>query len=347
MSKLLNRSLKRLIMVAAVVLIASVPAYYLTINLLWKYEMNEHHIVVTPEEGREDIYLILEAVTSMTVIFFILILVGFILLNRRISKLLWQPFYNSLERIRSFDLNQQRPLSFETTDIDEFKELNQSLEKLVSGNIAAYNQQKEFADNASHELQTPLAIIQSKLELLLQVDTLTDKQYNVVEDALKALARVSRVNKNLLLLTKIENSQFMDKEKIALSDLLTTTVMMFQNFSDEKNVLLELKTQAEVAIEGNRALVEVLLNNLLMNAIRYSQANTTVSINLSNDRLVIANDGTAPLQTFQLFKRFATATSESPGTGLGLALVQQICTRYNWNVQYNFQDSRHIFSITF
>lgn len=347
MSKLLNRSLKKFILYAALVLVASVPAYYITISLLWQYEMDEHNIIVTSEAGREDSFLIIGAVTILTVVFFILLLGGFVLLNRRISKRLWKPFHDSLQQIRSFDLNQQEPLHFKETDIEEFTELNQSLDKLVSGNIAAYNQQKEFADNASHELQTPLAIVQSKLELLMQIDTLTDKQYDVVEDALKALARVSRVNKNLLLLTKLENSQFMDKEKINLSELITNTANLFENFSEGKHISLQVNAAPNVVIDGNKGLVEVLINNLIMNAIRYSAPGSKVSISLSQHKLTISNPGTNALQKEQLFKRFATASAESPGTGLGLSLAQQICKRYNWKIDYNFRDDNHVFSVEF
>lgn len=347
MSKLLNLSLKKFILYAALVLVASVPAYYITISLLWKYEMDEHNIILTPEAGREDSFLIIGAVTLLTVVFFALMLVGFILLNKRISKRLWQPFYDSLKRIREFDLNHQKTLYFAETEIDEFKELNQSLDKLVSGSVAAYTQQKEFADNASHELQTPLAIIQSKLEILLQTDTLTDKQYSIIEDALKGLARVSRINKNLLLLTKIENSQYMDKEKIDLSGLLNTTVILFQNFSGAQNIHLQLTIDPGIMIHGNKTLVEILLNNLIMNAIRYSSPGSAVYIGLSEKKITITNEGVAALQSGQLFKRFAAASYQSPGTGLGLALVQQICSRYNWKVLYEFNDSRHVFTVTF
>lgn len=347
MSKLLNRSLKKFIIYAALVLVASVPAYYVTISLLWKYEMDEHNIILTPEAGREDSFLIIGAVTLLTVVFFVLLSGGLILLNRRISRRLWQPFHDSLDLIRNFDLNRQTPLAFKDTDIDEFKELNQSLDKLVSGNIAAYNQQREFADNASHELQTPLSIIQSKLELLIQTDTLTDKQYEIIEEAIKALGRVNRVNKNLLLLTKIENSQFMDRENIALPGLLENTVTQFQNFSESKNIQLQLKSDSDIRIDGNKTLVEILLNNLIMNAIRYSGNESTVLIYLSGRKLAVSNDGTAPLQTTRLFKRFATASSQSPGTGLGLALVKQICNRYNWGVNYDFTNRRHTFTVEF
>jgi signal transduction histidine kinase len=281
-------------------------------------------------------------------LFFLLLIIGFVLINRRISRRLWQPFYNSLAKIKSFNLDQQQTVVFEETEINEFAELNNSLNKLIAGNIAVYNQQKEFADNASHELQTPLAIIQSKLDLLLQSKLLTDEQYELIEDANKALSRVARINKNLLLLTKIENSQFMDRETIDLSALLESTLSLFSNFSEDKHLILQTDIPPGITVEGNKILIEILLNNLITNAIRYTANKGTISVTLSDKCLSVANPATEALQHEQLFKRFGTTTSSiTRGTGLGLSLVKQICSRYEWKVAYDFHNRHHIFSVHF
>ena len=345
MTKLLNQSLKKFITYAALVLICSIPVYYLAVRMLWQFEMAEHKIVLTDEAGREDSFLIIGAVSVLTFIFFILLLGGFILLNRKISSKLWQPFYSSLGRIRDFDLNSQNSIEFEQTDIAEFSELNQGLDKLLSANITAYQQQREFADNASHELQAPLAVVQSKLELLMQSKSLTHDQYDIIEDALKALSRVSRINQNLLMLTKIENSQFMEKETIKLSELLHNTAVQFRNFTGEKDVALSTQIAPGVTIESNKMLVEILLNNLLTNSIRHNCSQGNVLIRLTANTLTVANSGTAPLQPGQLFRRFSTASSRTPGTGLGLALVKQICSRYQWQISYDFEGGMHVFNV--
>lgn len=332
---------------AGLVLACSIPVYYYAISLLWQYELDEHNIMLTPEASREDSYLIIGAVTLLTLLFFIMLLLGFILLNRRVSTRLWKPFYESLQKIRDFNLDQNGTIEFTPTDIDEFSELNASLQKLIEGNVAAYKQQKEFADNASHELQTPLSITQSKLELLLQSPALTAKQYNLIEDALQALARVGRINKNLLLLTKIENSQFMTKEKISISDLIESSISLFTKFSDSRHIELQSNILNGISVEGNKILVEILLHNLLTNGIRHSNSCSVVSISLSQTTLEIKNPGITPLDTSQLYKRFGTTSTNTPGTGLGLALVKQICLRYHWQVHYQFESGLHSFSIHF
>jgi signal transduction histidine kinase len=347
MSKLLNRTLKKFMLFAGIVLLVSVPVYYLIIARLWRYELDEHNIILTDAAGREDTFMIIGAVTLLTMIFFVLMMVGFILINRRISKELWKPFYFSLGKIRNFELDQQNEINFDKSDIDEFYDLNQSLEKLISGNIAAYKQQKEFAENASHELQTPLSVIQSKLELLSQSSALQDDQYAIIEDTLKALARVSRINKNLLLLTKIENSQYKDEENVNLSDLLEKNLELFSNFLDDKHLNLVRKIDPNICVTGNKILVEILLNNLVTNSIRYSPEKGSIQISVTSSGICVTNAGTTALKHERLFKRFSTGSSESPGTGLGLSLVRDICARYSWKESYQFENNKHVFGVQF
>jgi len=347
MNKLLNKSLKRISVYAGIVLTCSIPIYYSAISKLWQYELDEHNILLTPEAGREDSFLIISAITLLTVFFFALLLGGFIWLNRGISRRLWQPFYKSLEQIKAFDLNKHSKIIFDRADISEFAELNDSLDKLIRGSIATYNQQKEFADNASHELQTPLSIVQLKLEMLQQSSSLTNEQYKIIEETLQALSRVNRINKNLLLLTRIENSQFLDKELFDLSDLLNNTVKLFVNFSDNKNINLQANIGSGVLVEANKTLVEIVVNNLLTNAIRHSIPKSSVVITLSTGILTVTNSGLVSLQQDQLFKRFATASAQNPGTGLGLAIIKQICDRYHWAINYRFKNHQHIFSLHF
>lgn len=345
MSKLLNHSLKKFIIYAGVVLACSIPVYYFFLSELWQYELAEHDIILTEKAGREDSFLIIGTVTVLTVLFFSLLLGGLVLLNRRISRKLWHPFYDSLAKIRDFDLNRQKAVFFEEADIIEFAELNKHLQKLISSTVAAYNQQKEFADNASHELQTPLAIVQSKLDLLMQSKSLTDEQYNIIEDAHKALTRVGRINKNLLLLTRIDNNQYMDREPLDLSDLIEISITASEQFAEAKQLILKPCIYRNIEVQGNRELVEILVNNLLNNAIRHSIPNSVIYITLSEKELVFANQGTESLKQDQLFKRFGIASSKTPGTGLGLALVKQISDRYNWRVSYAFANCHHIFSL--
>lgn len=347
MSRLLNKSIRTFLIYAAVVLVCSIPAYYYAIRWFWDFEVDEHNIILSEEASMHDTFMILSSVTVLTTVFFVILLGGFVLLNKAVSRKLWQPFYKSLDEIRKFDLAENKSVDFGDTDIDEFTKLHESLNKLIAGNIAAYNQQKEFADNASHELQTPLAVVQTKLGLLLQSKSLTREQFDTIEEALSALSRVTRINKNLLLLTKIENSQYQDKEEIDWSILLDKSVEQLGTVLEGRGLTIHKKISPGIRLMGNRSLVEILVNNLLTNAIRHSSAGSDICIHLTDAVLAIRNAGTEALDSNNLFKRFATASSKNPGTGLGLALAKQVCLRYNWSIAYNFEENMHIFSVTF
>lgn len=347
MTRLLSHSMSRMLIYAGVILAISVPVYYFAINFLWRYELNEHRIILTDAASREDRLLIIITVTSLTILFFALMLMGFIIMNKRVSEKIWQPFYQSLEKIKKFKLTDSDPVRFENSGIAEFNELNQSLQKLIAGNIASFRQQKEFAENASHELQTPLAIVQSKLDLILQTQSLTPEQYNIVEDALVALSRVTRINKNLLILTKIENNQYTETETVNLSHLISDTLSDFAPFISEKQLRPEIRISPEIHIEANHTLLEILINNLLSNAIRHSKPDCQIFVHLNGKHFSIANTGDSTLDTEQLFRRFASASKHTPGTGLGLSIVDQICKHSGWVVTYSYHHNLHIFSIDF
>lgn len=314
-------------------------------GLVTYFTINNKTYSLTTETNIEESYETIAAITAITVIFFVVLLIGFIKLNKRISKRLWQPFYITLEKIKAFDLNKQQPVAFEPNGIIEFDEMNTSIHKLVESNIAAYRHQKEFVENAAHELQTPLAIVQSKLDILFQNSEITDEQAVLIEKIQNALSRVSRINKNLLLLAKIENQQFPETEQINIPQALEELHFLLSDFEEE--ISLHLQVIDRLTVQANRILVETLLTNLLMNAIRHSAHPAHIHIILKQNMLTVINPGTATLQTEKLFKRFSTASRSTPGSGLGLSIVKEICLRYHWEVNYEYVENQHIFNIKF
>jgi signal transduction histidine kinase len=315
-------------------------------GLVTYFKLNNMFYSITVETNVEESYETIFVITAITASFFLVLLTGFIILNEKISKKLWSPFYHSLQKIRSFNLSSQQKPTFEKTDIAEFEEMNTSISRLIDSNIDVYRQQKEFTENASHELQTPLAIVQSKLDLLLQSSALSEEQSAIIDHTNKALARVSRINRNLLLLAKIENQQFADKEQINLSAQLQEQISLLSDFLLKKNLKIEQQIKPNIIIEGNKVLVEILLTNLLMNAIRHNIKNGLIRITLNNNSLRILNTGITGLNEEKIFKRFSTASSGNPGTGLGLAIVKEICNQQGWQLSYLFENKLHIFSIT-
>ena len=293
----------------------------------------------------EDTKETVSAIAIVTFFFIGTILLGLLLINRYLAKTIWAPFRNTLDRLKNFNLNTQTKIEFEATDTIEFDELNQSLSRLIAHNVSVYKTQKEFTENASHELQTPLAILKNKLDILLQSDDLTEKQYNIAEDMNKALSRSSRINQNLLLLAKIENSQFDNAENIHFDELLQSSVDNLQEHFEQKNILVKMEISKNITVNGNRSLTEILINNLLLNAIRHTSVNGYIVITLKNSIFEVANSGEDKLDEELLFKRFSKLSANNSGSGLGLAIIKEISKSQNWTVHYRFENNHHIFSV--
>lgn len=301
------------------------------------------HVETNIEESQETIFFI----SATTVFLFILIVGGLLFLNRRLSKSVWKPFRKTLDKLKTFNLNQQTKIEFDEADVSEFEELNQSLSKLIDQNISVYKSQKEFTENASHELQTPLAILKNKLDILMQNQDLTEKQYEIAEEMNKALTRSSRINRNLLLLAKIDNSQFDNSEIIRFDELLNQSLEILQEHFEQKNITVNSEISSNVEVKGNSSLMEVLINNLILNAIRHTPSDGIINIKLTKSVFEVSNSGTEKLNEDLLFKRFSKLSTDNRGSGLGLAIIQQICKLQNWNIGYIFDKSLHIFSIDF
>ena len=292
------------------------------------------------EETQETIFFI----SITTVFLFVLIVGGLLFLNRRLSKSVWKPFRETLDQLKTFSLNNQTKIEFSKTDVSEFDELNQSLTKLIEHNVSVYKTQKEFTENASHELQTPLAILKNKLDILLQNQDLTEKQYQIAEEMNRALSRSSRINKNLLLLAKIDNKQF-DSETFHLNEVLNQSLEILQEHFEQKNISVNTEISDNVKVNGNIGLTEVLINNLIINAIRHTSINGSISIKLNNSVFEVSNSGTEKLNSDLLFKRFSRFSKDNNGSGLGLAIVKEICKSQNWTIDYRFENNNHIFSV--
>lgn len=293
------------------------------------------------EESHETIAVI----AMITIFFFVMIVIGLLYLNRKLSSSIWKPFRSTLDQLKTFNLNSQNTIKFPVSDTAEFEELNQSLYRLIERNVSTYKTQKEFTENASHELQTPLAIIKNKLDLLLQDQNLTEKQYSIAEDMNRALTRSSRINKNLLLLAKIENNQFDSSEIISFDHLLHQSIDILGEHFEQKNISVTEQISNGVQVSGNNILAEILINNLIINTIRHTAVGGSISIQLTNSVFEISNSGAEKLNTDLLFKRFSKLSTDNSGSGLGLSIIQEICRFHHWTISYRFENQQHIFSI--
>ncbi|GGD48270.1 hypothetical protein GCM10011514_10360 [Emticicia aquatilis] len=277
------------------------------------------------------------------------LLVGMLLFaNYRLSRSIWKPFYQSLDLLQTFKITQKEALVFEKSNILEFQTLQKNLFSLTEQVRREYQSLKSFTENASHEFQTPLAVIGSNLELLLQDNNLVESQMQQIASLIESLGKLSKLNQTLLLLTKIENRQFETAKSINLSEALFEKLNLLDVWIQHKNLVLESYISPNISIQINEYLLDVLLNNLLGNAIKYNLIGGKINIELNERNLIIKNTGNPlTMPTEQLFERFQKDSSASDSLGLGLALVKQICDTYSFRLSYVFENGWHILSVVF
>ena len=286
-------------------------------------------------------------IVLVTFIIILLLLAGLWILNTQIAKTIWNPFNINLERLKNFSIQDQNPIDLEPSDIDEFKQLNGSLKTLTQKLQSDFNSLKEFSENASHEMQTPVAIMLSKIELLLQSDNLTRKQTEELQAIYQAGNRLSKLNKTLLLLAKVENQQFSSKEDISLKLLIEKQLENYEDFIENKNLKVTTNLSPQI-IKANTLLADTLISNLLSNAIKHNIENGTIEITFYRDILIFVNTGSVLNQDPEnLFNRFKKASTSKDSLGLGLAIVKKICEVNNWDITYAHENNLHQISVFF
>jgi signal transduction histidine kinase len=284
-------------------------------------------------------------ITSIMLLVFAGLFFATLLFNWLISKRLWQPFRVSLQKVRSLELQKIEAIRFEETDTEEFNELNASLNTMVQKIQADYMNMKEFTENAAHEMQTPLAVAQSKLELLLQDSRLDDSQVQTIAQASTALSRLSKLNQSLLLLAKIENNQFEATESISLSDITQKYLRLFDEMIKDKKLVVETNMDGDFTARLHPFLADSLISNLLGNAIKYNVESGRVNIQITNSEYCISNTSHLPaIDPQHLFQRFKTSGTNN-STGLGLAIVKTIVDTSHLSISYHNDQNTHRFCI--
>lgn len=300
---------------------------------------NEYRIVMR-ESLIESEEILFAVAVSMGVLFAAL-LAGLFILNNYLSRILWKPFYLMLDNIRSFHLNSSEKVERITTDIQEFEELNDSLVRMTERMGRDYVTLKEFTENASHEIRTPLAIIKSKIDYLLQ-DSENERFLIELMKIEKAVNRISKTNQALLLLAKIENNQFQQKELLHIDQMIGQGIEEYEEFIFARRLEVSLNLDPGGTVTASRHLFQILINNLLSNAIRHNVEGGFLRVTLTADKLTIENSGNAPeVNTQKLFERFYKGNQNSDSPGLGLAIIGQICERLHFQIEYHYAELTH------
>jgi signal transduction histidine kinase len=297
------------------------------------------------QQETEDIVQLILMITFSVIIFLLLVL---FIANRFLLSKLWKPFHQTLAQLKQFNLSTKNKLELSETNINEFKELNETTLSMAEKVRKDYESLKNFTENASHEIQTPLSIIKNKIELLLQSENLDKSQFTAIQSLNDAASRLSKLNQSLLLLAKIENNQFENAEKINVSLLLNQCLENFEELAAIKNISIEKNIDENIFIEINDSLAEILISNIILNAIKHNYQNGNIKIDLTANSLMISNTGDEPHgNTEKLFERFKKDSSSGDSIGLGLAIVKTICNTYGFVVSYTYKERMHFVRIVF
>jgi signal transduction histidine kinase len=288
-----------------------------------------------------------QSIIIISLITIVAILLVSLLINRWQLRRLWKPFYNTLSGVEKFRLGEKAIPRFENSQITEFNFLNTTISQFIRDADREYFLLKEFTENASHELQTPLAVVRSTLDVMMQDEKLSEAQSQSLQAAYSAIQKMSRLNQSLLLLNKIENKQFSNIISFDFKTLVQEKMTDWQELWQGRS--LGISSSLESAfVSMNEQLAEMMISNLFSNAARHTPEGGHIHIKLSAKIFEISNSAAdGPLDQEKLFKRFSRAGQTTDHYGLGLSIVRQIADVSGMNISYHFTNGDHVFSVNF
>jgi signal transduction histidine kinase len=303
------------------------------------YLISMHDFVAEPDE-------IADGVTDSLALIFLILLVIVAVTNVLISRRILSPFHRTMKAIEDFSLKKEKPISLPKTRTKEFQQLNHFLVQMMAKAQSDYKALKEFTENASHELQTPLAVIRGKLELLLE-SPINEEQGNQILAALNSIEKLSKINHALTLLNKLENQEFSVVEPVNFGNHVRNILHELSELIEMKGISLKTEiTDANVVIHPS--LADILIMNLLSNAIRHNFENGSIFVSVTTSKLQIENTGHPPeIPLDKAFERFKRTSQNNDSVGLGLSIVKQICEVTGMDISYEYRGNRHIVRLTF
>lgn len=306
---------------------------------------NDQKIYIRIFKSLEESDLLIVRIFLIMAFVVIILIVSLLLMNRITLQQSWKIFYRTIKELSKYDVNKHEQFVLQESDITEFEDLNKVIQTMTNRINADYINLKEYTENASHEIQNPLAIINSKMELLLQSSDLSESNYKAVVDAYEASNRISRLNKTLILLAKIENRQFPESKQINLKAIIDNQLELLEDIICSKELVIENGIQEDFTVTMNPYLAEILFMNLIKNAIRHNIKKGQIIIQQKSNSVKISNSGSVHNINFEdLFKRFKKSSESPESLGLGLSIVKKICEVYNFSVQYECAEM-HEFTI--
>ena len=302
-------------------------------------------IVTTPTIEKEDL---IESILWWIAALYLILLVTVIVITLAVFQKSMRPLYKILDWLNAYTPGKTQDKLAADTDIYEFRQLEKAVTEATDRSNEAYEKQKQFIGNASHELQTPLAVLGGRIDWMLDNDSLGEENIGELVKMKREVGHISRLNKTLLLLTKIDNGQFPDVMDVNLSSIVQSQKEMYEEIFSRKNIHCSLEMpDSPVVVRINETLATILVTNLIKNAFMHSPGGGIVTIALDGNGLAVENSGDSPLNRERIFDRFYQGAKKEGSTGLGLALAKTIADKNGMLFSYSFADGRHRFRINF
>lgn len=301
-------------------------------------------VVSIPTIEKKDL---IEAIFYLVLTLYVALLLAIILINVWVFRKSMKPLYVLLRWLEDNRLGRKRTELHNPTNVTEFCKLNDAVNAYAAHSEEVFEQQKQFIGNASHETQTPLAICRNRIELLMEDESLKEEQIDELAKTLQTLEHVTRLNKSLLLLSKIDNNQFGEETHVVMNDVLKHFLEDYKDVYEYRNIDVDMTEEGQFEVDMNEMLATMLVTNLLKNAFVHNTDGGNIKVSFSSDAMEFSNTGDdAPLDPQRIFDRFYQGKKREGSTGLGLAIVHSICQQSGLQIKYEYRDGMHCFRVS-
>lgn len=321
------------------------PARVLSTIYRDKHDQYYQLVVMTPNIEKQDLQ---EAILWWVVVLYATLLLTILILTSWVYHGTTRPLYKLLHWLDEYQLNGKNRELVNPTTITEFKKLNEAAVRNMKRAEEVFEEQRLFIGNASHEMQTPLAVCSNRLEALMEDESFSEQQLLELAKTYETLEYLTKLNKTLLLLSKIDNKQFANRSQVNINTLIKKVNEGYQEIFEYKNIHFSMDEKAELNVLADETIIRILINNLLKNSYVHNINDGEISVTIDTNKLIIKNTSDiGELNSKSIFERFYQGSKKEGSTGLGLALVKSIIEVEKLRISYTYSNNLHCFEILF